>query len=106
MSETSKTPFTDTNGVTPMSVFLDAENAIAPLDDVIGVLRHAYHDFSLGNVKLDDYEAYYLRNNYGSLGSLIALSINTLEKINEDFYKINPKKKEEAQTQSNPESAN
>ena len=48
MKET-KTPFTDTNGVTPFSVYLDAENAIAPLDDVIAVLRNAHDDFNLGN---------------------------------------------------------
>lgn len=105
MNKATPTPFTDTNGITPMSVYLDAENAIAPLDDVIEVLRHAFHDFNLGNTKLDEYERSYLLNNYNALGSIIMLSVSTLEKINEDFYKVNPKK-EEAQTQSNPESAN
>lgn len=105
MKET-KTPFTDTNGVTPFSVYLDAENAIAPIDDAIQTLEWAYVDFNLGYDKLDDAEKISLLTNYQSLGSLILCAAHTLEKVREDFYKVNPKKKEEAQTQSNPESAN
>ena len=105
MSETSKTPFTDTNGITPMSVFLDAENAIQPIDDVISVLCHAYSDFNLGDRELGNDERVYLLTAYDKLGSMIMLCIDSLEKAREDFYKVNPKKRE-AQTQSNPESAN
>ena len=106
MNET-KTPFTDTNGVTPFSVYMDAENAIAPLDDVIAVLRNAHDDFNLGNRSLDEYERFDLLNRYQTLGSTLMLVIGTLERVVEDFEKVNPKKrKEEAQTQSNPESDN
>ena len=103
MNKASPTPFTDTNGVTPFSVYMDSENAIAPLDDVIRVLLHAFADFNLGNRSLDEFERFELLNNYQTLGSTIMLVTDTLEKVVEDFEKIRPQK-EEAQTQSNPES--
>ena len=104
MNET-KTPFTDVNGVTPFSVYLDAENAIQPIDEVIKVLCHAYGDFGLGNKELDADERRYLLTDYDALGSMIMLAIDSLEKVRADFYAVRPKK-EEAQTQSNPESDN
>ncbi len=101
----TKTPFQDVNGITPMSVYLDAEDAIHPLDDIIAVLLHAYSDFNLGDVELDAYGESHLLNDRNVLGSMIMLAADALEKIQEDFRAVNPKKKE-AQTQSNPESAN
>ena len=106
MNKATPTPFTDTNGVTPFSVYMDAENAIAPLDDVIAVLRNAHDDFNLGNRSLDQYERFDLLNRYQTLGSIIMLVCGTLDRIVEDFEKVNPKLREKAQTQSNPESAN
>lgn len=90
----------------PFSVYLEAESAVAPIDDVIAVLQHAYTDFNLGNRSLDQYERFDLLNRYQTLGSIIMLVCGTLDRIVEDFEKVNPKLKEEAQTQSNPESAN
>ena len=102
----TKTPFTDVNGITPMSVYLDAENALSPLDDIIAVLLHAYADFNLGDVELDVYGKSHLLDDRHALGSMIMLAADALEKVQEDFRAVNPKKKEKAQTQSNPESAN
>lgn len=89
---------------TPFSVFMDAETALVPIDDVIRLLDYAYVDFNLGNEELSPSEEFDLLNNYKSLGSLIMVAVSTLEKIRDDFEKCNPQK--EAQTQSNPESAN
>lgn len=90
---------------TPFSVYMDAESAVAPLDDVIAVLRNAYDDFHLDCRTLDEYERFDLLNRYQTLGSTLMLVIGTLERVVEDFENARPQK-EEAQTQSNPESAN
>ena len=104
MSKTTQTTFTDATIDTAMSVYMNAEYAMTPLDDVINVLTYTYLDFNLGNRELNEYEQAELLNNYKSLGSLIMVAINLLEKIRDDFEKCKPQKK--AQTQSNPESAN
>lgn len=106
MNKATPTPFTDTNGLTPMSVYLDAENAIAPIEDALHTLEWAYVDFHLGYNRLDKEDELNLLTNYQSLGALILCAAHTLEKVVEDFEKVNPKHKEKAQTQSNPESAN
>lgn len=100
------TPFTDTTGLTPMAVYLDAENAIAPIEEAIHSLEWAYVDFDLGHNELDDAQKLNLLTNYQSLGAIILCAAHTLEKVVEDFAKVNPKDKIKAQTQSNPESAN
>lgn len=89
----------------PFMAWLDAETAIAPIDDVLAVLQHAYVDFNLGNLSLNEAERFDLLNHYQTLGSLIMVSIDVLYKVLDDFAKCRPPK-EEAQTQSNPESAN
>ena len=87
----------------PFMVWLDAETAIAPIDDVLAVLQHAYVDFNLGNLSLNEAERFDLLNQYQTLGSLIMVAIDVLYKVRDDFAKCRPPK-EEAQTQSNPES--
>lgn len=94
MENRNKTPFTSTVGVTPFSVYSDVESAIAPLDDVIAVLRNAYDDFHLDNRTLDEYERFDLLNRYRVLGSTLMLAIGTLERIVEDFEYCNPNKKD------------
>lgn len=94
MNKDKKTAFTQ---------YLEAESAIAPLDDVIAVLQHAYTDFYLGNTSLSQEEQFDLLHRYQTLGSILMLVINTLDTVVADFAKIRPQK-EEAQTQSNPES--
>lgn len=92
MENRNKTPFTSTNGVTPFSVYMDAESAVAPLDDVIAVLRNAHEDFHLGNRSLDKYEQFDLLNRYQTLGSILMLVIGTLERVVEDFEQVKPQK--------------
>lgn len=92
----------DNKEKSPFMVYLEAESAVAPIDDVIAVLQHAYTDFNLGNTALSKEEQYDLLMRYQTLGSLLMLSIDTLYKVVEDFAKCRPQK--EAQTQSNPES--
>ena len=96
MKET-KTPFRDTTGVSPMSVYLDAENAMAPIEEAVHALEWAYVDFDLGYNELDEAQKLNLLTNYKSLGALILCAAHTLEKVVEDFEKVRPPK-EEAQT--------
>lgn len=92
MEDRNKTPFTSTNGVTPFSVYLDAENAIAPLEEAIQTLEWLYVDFDLGHNELDGAQKLNLLTNYQSLGAIILCVAHTLEKVVEDFNAVKPKK--------------
>ena len=77
---------------TPFLQWIEAESAVAPLDDVIAVLQHAYTDFNLGNVSLSKEEQFDLLHRYQTLGSLIMLCVDTLYRVVEDFDKCKPQK--------------
>ena len=85
----------------PFMVYLEAESAIAPLDDAIAVLQHAYTDFNLGNTSLSKEEQFDLLHRYQTLGSILMLVIHTLDTVAADFAKIRPQKES-----SDPEPTN
>ena len=76
----------------PFTVYLEAESAIAPLDDAIAVLQHAYTDFNLGSTSLTKEEQFDLLTRYQTLGSILMLVIHTLDTVAADFAKIKPQK--------------
>ena len=49
----------DKDKKSPFMVYIEAESAIAPLDDAIAVLQHAYTDFNLGNTSLSKEEQFH-----------------------------------------------
>lgn len=80
-------------------MYLEVESAVAPLDDVIAVLCHAYEDFNLGNRHLDKLEQIDLLNRYETLGSLIMMSVNELRRVVEDVQKIGEDRKKDSEDQ-------
>lgn len=80
-------------------MYLEVESATAPLDDVYAVLAHAYEDFNLGNNHLDKLEQFDLLHRYQTLGSLIMLSLNEIEKVIGDIKKIGEDRKKDSEDQ-------
>ena len=78
---------------TAFATFMDAENAIQPLDEVLTLLHLVFYDFNLGNTLLSDEEKFDLLLNYQKLGDMIMLASRTIENVIRDFYAINPIKK-------------
>lgn len=70
------------------SLYLDVESAIAPIDDVIRLLYHAHEDFHLGQTSLDKMDQIDLLNRYETLGSIIKLTTDALERAVEEVREI------------------
>ena len=76
------------------STYLEAESAIAPIDDVIDLLNNAHEDFNLGDLTLDQYQKFDLLNRYQTLGSILRIATRELSRVVEDFEKIGDKVRE------------
>ena len=78
------------------TMYMEVESAVAPLDDVVTVLYHAYEDFNLGNTSLSDLEKIDLLNRYRTLGSLIMMSVNEIGGVIEEIKKIGENRKKDS----------
>lgn len=86
----NKAEKTATQSENLFSLYTDVEGALVPIDDVIRILNYAYDNFNLDKPKLNKEEQYDLISDYRSLGSMLLLATNTLEKVVEDFQKLAP----------------
>lgn len=79
-----------------LTMYMEVESAVAPLDDVVTVLYHAYEEFNLGNTSLSDLEKIDLLNRYRTLGSLIMMSVNEIGDVIEEIKKIGESRKKDS----------
>ena len=73
---------------TPTAVYLKAEEAIAPIDQVVSLLGLVHGAYSLGNEKLDELERMQLLMNYDTIGEMLILAMSTLKQVLKDFKAI------------------
>ena len=78
------------------TMYMEVESAVAPIDDVIRLLYHAQEDFHLNQTSLDELDRIDLLNRYETLGSILKLSVDALEKVVGDINKIGEDRKKDS----------
>lgn len=74
--------------ITASSVYFEAEQATAPIEQVVRLLSLVYDTYSLGNNELDEIKRANLLMNYDTIGEMLILAMNTLRQVQTEFKEI------------------